>query len=353
MKTIENEHPTGVLEKTELPMIFIVGNSRSGTTMMGRILGNNPDVFTFHELHFFEQLWSESDKDRILSKLNAKKLFLQLMRRQNNGSINNNLHSRDIEFITNKYHNNCLPTEIYTNFLFYVTGENGKSIPCEQTPRYVFFIREILEFFPNAKIINMIRDPRDVLLSQKRKWKRKFFLGAKNFPLYEAIRMWTNYHPVFISKLWKASLTAANKYSTSERVFSLRFEDLIECPEKNIQDICDFTGLLYTSDMLKVPQVGSSNFINQPDKKGINKDVTGKWQTGGLNSAEIYLCQKITGALIAKHGYEAIPVKPNLFLLLYYKLTLPIKLALALMLNLKRIKNVKESIFRRFNIDIP
>lgn len=36
--------------------IFIVGNSRSGTTMMGRILGNHTDVFTFHELHFFEQL---------------------------------------------------------------------------------------------------------------------------------------------------------------------------------------------------------------------------------------------------------------------------------------------------------
>ena len=39
-------------------MLFVVGNSRSGTTMMGRILGNHPDVFTFGELHFFGQLWS-------------------------------------------------------------------------------------------------------------------------------------------------------------------------------------------------------------------------------------------------------------------------------------------------------
>ncbi|MCF6149526.1 MAG: sulfotransferase [Candidatus Kuenenia sp.] len=351
MKTIENESAARVKHLNDLPMIFIVGNSRSGTTMMGRILGNNPNVFTFHELHFFEQLWSKSDSDRILSKQKAKKLFLQLMKRQNNGYISNTLYSGNINNIANKYINNCLLTEIYTNFLFYITEENGKSIPCEQTPRYVFFIREILKFFPEAKIINMIRDPRDVLLSQKRKWKRKFFLGAKGFPLYEAIRMWANYHPVFISKLWKASLTAADKYSTSERVFFLRFEDLIECPEKYIQDICNFIGILYSSDMLKVPQVGSSNFINQPDKKGINKDVTGKWQTGGLNSAEIYLCQKITGASMAKHGYGAIPVKPSLFLLFYYKLTLPIKLALAFMLNLKRIKNIKEAIKRRLDID--
>jgi len=36
--------------------IFIVGNSRSGTTMLARILGNHDNVFTFHEIHFFEQL---------------------------------------------------------------------------------------------------------------------------------------------------------------------------------------------------------------------------------------------------------------------------------------------------------
>ncbi|WP_263786843.1 sulfotransferase [Salinibacter grassmerensis] len=37
---------------------FVVGSSRSGTTMMGRILGRHPAVYTFHELHFFEQMWS-------------------------------------------------------------------------------------------------------------------------------------------------------------------------------------------------------------------------------------------------------------------------------------------------------
>ena len=36
--------------------IFIVGSSRSGTTMMGRIINNNEDVFTFNELHFFSRI---------------------------------------------------------------------------------------------------------------------------------------------------------------------------------------------------------------------------------------------------------------------------------------------------------
>ena len=51
-------------------MIFVVGNSRSGTTMMGRILGKHPSVYTFGELHFFGQLCappfsSESRKEEI------------------------------------------------------------------------------------------------------------------------------------------------------------------------------------------------------------------------------------------------------------------------------------------------
>ena len=47
--------------------IFIVGSSRSGTTMMGRVLGNHPSVFTFKELHFFGTLWT-NNSELILNK---------------------------------------------------------------------------------------------------------------------------------------------------------------------------------------------------------------------------------------------------------------------------------------------
>jgi len=58
-----------------LPMLFIAGNSRSGTTMMGRILSMHPDIFTFHELHFFEQLWSTNDGQKQLSIEDAMTLY--------------------------------------------------------------------------------------------------------------------------------------------------------------------------------------------------------------------------------------------------------------------------------------
>ena len=50
------------------PLFFVVGYSRSGTTLMGQILGLNSEVFTFEEMHFFEQLWSQEDRLSNLSE---------------------------------------------------------------------------------------------------------------------------------------------------------------------------------------------------------------------------------------------------------------------------------------------
>ncbi|MBN1225226.1 MAG: sulfotransferase, partial [Candidatus Aminicenantes bacterium] len=53
--------------------IFVLGYGRSGTTMMGHILGNHPDVYMFRELNFFEKLWDRTH-DRTLTASEASDL---------------------------------------------------------------------------------------------------------------------------------------------------------------------------------------------------------------------------------------------------------------------------------------
>lgn len=335
----------------EPPIIFVVGNSRSGTTMMAMILGNHSEVFKFLELHYFEELWTSHDKNQNISKEDAINLASRLLCAQIEDyvfQVDSKRFNKDAEDILNAMETDVFTSEnIYKAFLFYEALKGDKRIPCENTPRNVFYIDEILRYFPGARIINMVRDPRDILLSQKKKWKR-WYLGSRGIPVMEAVRVFTNYHPVTISKLWNSSISTAEKYAGDERLLSFRYEDLIGAPEQSVRTICQFIGISFEDNMLAIPTGGSSNVKDDTSgQTGIIKDRVGNWKKGGLNPTEIYICQKMTGFLMKKHGYSPIAVRPNPLILIYYVISFPFKIALALMLNLKRMRNVTEAIKRR------
>lgn len=334
-------------------MIFVVGNSRSGTTMMGRILGKHPSVYTFGELHFFGQLCAPPFSSE-LPKKEVEELAAQLYCIQREGY---RTHRNPQCFIgeAQKFLK-CLTVPpktsaaLFEAFLCHETAKNGGVIPCDQTPRNVFYIAEILELYPEAKIINMIRDPRDVLLSQKRKWKRRF-LGGSDLPIKEMLRDWINYHPITISHIWCTAINAAEKFLHHDRVTSIYFEELLRHPDTTVKHLCDFVGITYTDEMLQVPQVGSSVAEDRPQQLGINPQRAHSWHsniTGGeLSSAEIYLNQMITAALMKKHNYTPTSVRPNIASLIFHLLTFPVKLAGAFFFNLDRVKNIRETLKRR------
>ncbi|MEL6501162.1 MAG: sulfotransferase [Cyanobacteria bacterium J06623_1] len=333
--------------------IFIVGNSRSGTTLMGSILGLNDEVFTFEELHFFGTLWSQSDRHKTLTPQEGEALAAKLLAIQDEDVIS---HKNPKLFLDEAQKviaeipgRSYTATDVLQAFLSYSAAKNNKTIPCEQTPRNVLYIGELLELYPHCHIINMVRDPRDVLLSQKYKWKIRF-LGASNIPYREAIRAWTNYHAITISKLWNVAINNAAKQRNSDRLITIRFEDLITQPETIIRQVCDFTGLEFTPTMLQVSQSEggvSSHKKIAPDAKGIDSSATGKWKRGGLSKTEIYLCQQMTQENMQQHKYtiEAIAANPIRVVLSW--LFLPVKLALAVLFNLQRMKNIVEEIKKR------
>ncbi|MGA9380129.1 MAG: sulfotransferase [Phormidium sp.] len=340
----------GKFNDREKRLIFVVGNSRSGTTMMGRILGKHPEVFTFHELHFFEQLWMPDDEGKSLEKPEAEKLVTKLLCIQRDGYLSQGDSHRFAEeakeLLAEIQGKALTKAEIFELFLHYEAVKNGKAIPCDQTPRNVFYIGEILKLYPSARIINLIRDPRDVLLSQKGKWKRRF-LGAKNIPLTEAIRSRLNYHPITISKLWNSCIRTANLFVNNERVYSLRFEDIVNAPAENVQKICEFIGISFDIGLLEIPQIGSSSGVDRPEQKGIDRERAGSWQKGGLSKTEIFLCQWVTRDTMKNNGYSSLPISPNPWLLIYSIVSLPVQLVLVFLLNLKRMRNITETIRRR------
>lgn len=330
-------------------IIFIVGNSRSGTTMMRRVLGNHPDIYMLEELHFFEQLWSTDDKSKEISKEKAIALASRLLFIQRDGyltELNIEKYRTDAVNIVAAIGEKIYSHDVLRSFLFYETHLHQKTIPCEKTPQDVFYIPEILELFPQAKIINMVRDPRGVLLSQKRKWQRKN-MGAGFMTRKEQRRLKINYHPITISKLWNASVRTALKYKNHIQMHNMIFENLVNESEAEVKRLCRFLEIDFTYEMLNIPQVGSSNEADKPDAFGIKTERAGNWERGGLNKAEIYFCQKICGNYMKQYGYELKKIRPDIFSVLFYYISFPIKIILAILFNLHRMKNIFEAIRRR------
>lgn len=243
------------------------------------------------------------------------------------------------------------PTEIFLQFLCYETERNQRQSACEQTPKNVFYIDEILKLSPDSLILNIVRDPRDVLLSQKNRWRRRYF-SEGNIPFKAAVRNWINYSPILTSRIWRSSVRAGDSYHHNTRVLTIRFEDILQYPHKTIRGVCDFVGISYEPGMMEIENRGSSNRSDHNEVAGIDKSKSEQWRKGGLNSTETYICQKISAQEMLQHGYDYERVKPSFFMLVFYHIFLPLQLSLVFIVNYRRFNRIFSSMKRRFSYPV-
>lgn len=331
--------------------IFVVGNARSGTTLMASILRKHPDIFMFHELHFFEQLWTPEQGSKVISWSKGERLCGRLLNIQDKGyNAKQDLkqYADDARDMIATIDCNKLNTiTVYETFLKKVTANNGKIFPGEQTPQNVFYIGEILGLFPGARFINMIRDPRDVLASQKNKWKIRT-RRKKNMSFMESLRLWINYHPITTSELWSSSIKASERFADDSRILFLRFEDLIFHPEKTLREICDFLEVQFDESMMDIRHITSSFLLENANQKGFNRKSVGRWKSA-LTATEVFYCERINKDKMERYGYSlsnACPARPSLGVTL---ITFPIKLALAFALNYNRYASFFSSLKKRLS----
>lgn len=328
--------------------IFIAGNSRSGTTLLMRAFNCHPNVHAVNEPHFWERLYLPEEENVVLDEEQQIHLMNRLIcsqrqsfqREENIGQYQEESQHALAHAgfqIRNKL-------DVYDAFLHHEAARMGKQIPCEKTPRNVFYIPEILNRFSNAHVLVMVRDPRSVLLSQKNKWKRRK-LGSVGFPVKEQIRLRLNYHPVVMSKLWRAGALAGRSHS-SDRVHQVKFEDFVSRPQEVLQRLCEAIGISYSEVMLNVPQAGSSVERDAEGATGFRSKDSDMWRTH-LNQTEIAISDQMTAGIRRQIGYPDAEVKGNVLKIALYYLWLPIKMSLALFLNLGRYRNLLKTIKSR------
>jgi hypothetical protein len=331
-------------------MIFIVGNSRSGTTMLGRIFGLRSDVHTFTELQFFEKTVTLDEmntattwpRDKLVAAAERlmtsarEGLFAKVAAGRYAADAANLIETQQI---TN-------PMDLYAAVLAAEAADAEKSIPCEQTPYYLSVSEEILTVFPDARVIHIYRDPRDVLLSQKNRWRRGF-LGDKRQPLIWILRSWSNYHPYLTSRMWSSAMRRADTIRGHERFTEIGYEELLTDPENGLRRLCDHAGIEFEEVMLRVPQVGSSSRRDAPERAGLDRSRIGSWRRGGLTKTEIGICESNAAAMMKARDYEPSGARVSLPMRVFMGGTLVMKLGIAFVLNMSRFRNIVSTVRRR------
>ncbi|HEX2980934.1 MAG TPA: sulfotransferase [Anaerolineaceae bacterium] len=171
----------------------------------------------------------------------------------------------------------------------------GKPRWGDQTGLIERYADEILEASPRARILHMLRDPRDRYEASLAMWPDgKGRCGA-------ATARWK----------YSADLAQRNLERYPDRYRIIRFETLIHRPEETLQEICDFLGETYTPAMLTME--GSPGHREKLRQGGATEGIPlstsfiGRYRSV-ISKPEVAFIQEFSRRQMTAFGYELDPV---------------------------------------------
>ncbi|MDB2685813.1 sulfotransferase [Mariniblastus sp.] len=198
--------------------IFIVGTGRSGTTLLRAILNAHPDLHLSKESSFL--VVAKEKKYNRSSKAALERYFQ---------SIPFGWLRLDRNDVLSRIPENASYVDSFRALLETDAARYGKTAWGDKTPTHWMKINSIREKFPDAVIINLVRDPRDVVASLL-----KVPFGSPSF--------------VMNSIYTELALRHLRKQVD---VHHLRLEDLLENPEQILRFILKQIDLPWDDHLLQ------------------------------------------------------------------------------------------------------
>jgi N-acetylglucosaminyldiphosphoundecaprenol N-acetyl-beta-D-mannosaminyltransferase len=291
-------------------MIFVTGASRSGTTLIAQMLGQHDTIAGLREMQYFGE-FCDPRTHPPSHPVDAADAVAAMFERQNQGIVaSRGRRSSDPEIprVLDALPPQAGAAEIFAGAAAGFARRAGKSLPCEQTPRNIYYARQLLDWYPQARFVHMLRDPRGVMASQKHRWRRRMLMAdPSRMRRTHQFATWVNYHPYTVTQLWSLATRLALDLERQPRFMMLRFEDLIVDPEARMRDVCTFLGVGYQPAMLDIEHVNSSYIATPTAARGLNHGSLNAWQ-GKLSVDERALIHRRCAELMERVGYHSEPV---------------------------------------------
>lgn len=270
-------------------IVFVVGMPRSGTKLLRGILNNHKDIAILpNETHFFPVLRRRLQSYGDITEWDE---FARLYREFQDATFFRRMADQGQQIKPEGWFQNLKGREfrhIVGAFFECYRQMTGCVLVGDKSPSYITQLPLIAEISPGAKVIHIIRDPRDYYVSMRRAW-------GKN--LARAVQRWKD----GIRKC----RSDAEHFGLS--YVEIKYEDLLQQTEPTLVRLCQFLGVAIDQDMLalKRPSESGLHSGNARGASEIVRDNFGRWRQQ-LSQDEIRTLESISGQLMVDLGYAPV-----------------------------------------------
>ncbi|HEX9334088.1 MAG TPA: sulfotransferase [Anaerolineales bacterium] len=319
-KKKRNPIPAITLEEvTEIKLFFprekffIFGHARSGTTLLMRLARLHPEVHCNYQAHFFTR---QPLLKSLVSTPEAEEWLTRKSNRWNQG--------RDLS---------PLVLRAAADFIMERdASKNGKMIVGDKSPSSTIHgqaVRDMHSIYPDAKLVYIVRDGRDVLISERFRnfVEESKFLSAEDKQIIEDLQkdqtQFTNgtrsiFTETFIRRVaagWVKNLQETEDEARKlfgENYFGMRYEDLLSTPFDEMTKLWDFLGVKKIDQSLS--EEIKAEMTSNPDEEWqakrnegiasfLPKGQAGNWQRL-FTERDKSVFKEVAGEMLVRWKYE-------------------------------------------------
>lgn len=267
---------------------LITGLAKSGTTWVQRICRAHPEMYCRAEDQF-TKIW---DRAGALTE-DYNKLVEQRDRERDHQGIDP-LTKRDA-------------AKLFYALVKITMDKAPPGTACSGIKDLILSSRGFLQMVPNSRVINVVRDPRDIAISARAHALRVAGLEATDANLVddatitETCRFWVN----------QLRLADDARERFPGRTHDIRYEDLISDFSNTVRDLLTFLEVEATPETLERIQretdfkrLSGGRAPGEADPNSyFRKGVAGDWRQN-LGAAQIQRAKELCGPRLIAHGYE-------------------------------------------------
>ena len=291
---------------------FIFGHARSGTTLLMRLVRLHPEVHCNYQAHFFTR------QPLLKSLVDTPEAEEWLGRRSNRWN-----QGRDLSPLVLRAAADIIMERD--------AAKEGKRIVGDKSPSSTIHgqaVRDMHAVYPDAKLVYIVRDGRDVLISERFRnlVEESRFLKAEDQRIIEELRkdpaQFTNgtrsmfTEPVIrrVAAGWVRNLQETEEEGRrlfDGNYYNLRYEDLLAHPFEEMQKLWEFLGVQVEHSLEKVVLEERSSNPDEEWQAKRNEDIAsflpkgqaGNWQKL-FTAKDKTIFKDVAGEMLVKWKYE-------------------------------------------------